>query len=69
MYDKDIDGIVVEGEEGYREARDFMRMIMPSQSKKIQVYREATPLFSSQDRAAGPDLFAGGRRCAQAATW
>ncbi len=45
MYDKDIDGIVVEGEEGYREARDFMRMIMPSQSKKIQVYREATPLF------------------------
>ncbi len=45
MYDKDIDGIFVEGEEGYREARDFMRMIMPSQSKKIQVYREPTPIF------------------------
>jgi ribonuclease E len=45
MFDKDIDAIMVEGEEGYREARDFMRMLMPSQSKKIQVYREPTPLF------------------------
>jgi len=45
MYDKDIDGIIVEGEEGYREARDFMRMLMPSQAKKITAYREATPLF------------------------
>ncbi|MFI4950177.1 MAG: ribonuclease E/G, partial [Caulobacterales bacterium] len=32
MFDKDIDSIEVEGEEGYREARDFMRMIMPSQA-------------------------------------
>ncbi len=45
MYDKDIDSIEVEGEAGYREARDFMRMIMPSQAKKIQPYRDATPLF------------------------
>ncbi|MGZ3370852.1 MAG: Rne/Rng family ribonuclease, partial [Caulobacteraceae bacterium] len=45
MYDKDLDGIVVEGEEGFREARDFMRMIMPSQAKKITAYREPTPLF------------------------
>jgi ribonuclease E len=45
MYDKDIDGIEVEGEEGYREARDFMRMIMPSQAKKIQLYRDAAPIF------------------------
>jgi ribonuclease E len=45
MFDKDLDGIVVEGEAGYREARDFMRMLMPSQSKKIQAYREPTPLF------------------------
>ena len=45
MYDKDLDGIVVEGEEGYREARDFMRMLMPSQAKKITAYREPTPLF------------------------
>ena len=45
LYDKDIDGIWVEGEGGYREARDFMRMLMPSQAKKVQPYREATPLF------------------------
>jgi ribonuclease E len=45
MFDKDIDSIEVEGEEGYREARDFMRMLMPSQAKKIQPYREAAPLF------------------------
>ena len=45
MYDKDLEGIWVEGEGGFREARDFMRMLMPSQSKKIQLYREPTPLF------------------------
>jgi ribonuclease E len=45
MYDKDYDGIYVEGDEGYKEARDFMRMLMPSQSKKIQHYRDALPLF------------------------
>jgi ribonuclease E len=45
MYDKDLDGIIVEGEEGYREAKEFMRMLMPSQAKKIQAYREPTPLF------------------------
>jgi ribonuclease E len=45
MYDKDLDGIVVEGEAGYREAKEFMRMLMPSQAKKITAYREPTPLF------------------------
>jgi ribonuclease E len=45
MYDKDLDGIEVEGEEGYREAKEFMRMLMPSQAKKITAYREPTPLF------------------------
>ena len=45
MYDKDLEGIWVEGEAGFREARDFMRMLMPSQAKKIQLYREPTPLF------------------------
>jgi len=45
MFDKDLEGIWVEGEAGYREARDFMRMIMPSQAKKIIPYRDPTPLF------------------------
>ena len=47
MYDKDLEGIVVEGEHGYREARQFMRMIMPGQSSKITAYREKTPLFTA----------------------
>jgi len=45
MFDKDLDGILVEGEDGYREAKDFMRMIMPSQAKKIQAWRDPSPLF------------------------
>jgi len=45
MFDKDIDTIQVEGDAGYREARDFMRMIMPSQAKKIVQHKEPTPLF------------------------
>ena len=45
LFDKDIDGVWVEGERGFRDARDFMRMLMPSQAKKVQLYREPTPLF------------------------
>jgi ribonuclease E len=45
LYDKDIDGIWVEGDAAYKEARDFMRMLMPAQAKKVQAYREPTPLF------------------------
>jgi ribonuclease E len=45
MYDKELEGIWVEGEAGYREARDFMRMLMPSQAKKVFHYRDPAPLF------------------------
>ena len=45
MFDKDIDEVQVEGEEAYKDARDFMRMLMPSQAKKVMAYREPTPLF------------------------
>jgi ribonuclease E len=45
LYDKDIDEVFVEGEASFKEARDFMRMLMPSQAKKVQLYREPTPLF------------------------
>ncbi len=48
LYNKDIDQILVAGEEGYREAKDFMRMLMPSQSKVVQPYREPTPIFARQ---------------------
>ena len=45
MFDKDFDGVLVEGEDGYKSAKDFMRMIMPSQAKKIQLYKANAPLF------------------------
>jgi ribonuclease E len=45
MFDKDIEGVWVEGEAAFRDARDFMRMLMPSQAKKIQHYSDPTPLF------------------------
>ncbi len=46
LYTKDIDEILVEGEEGYRSAKDFMRMLMPSHARKVKHYRDdAIPLF------------------------
>ncbi|QIE55362.1 Rne/Rng family ribonuclease [Pikeienuella piscinae] len=46
LYGRDIDSILVEGEEAYREAKDYMKMLMPSHAKNVQAHREATPLFS-----------------------
>ncbi|MBB4001658.1 Rne/Rng family ribonuclease [Aurantimonas endophytica] len=48
LYNKDIDQILVAGEGGYREAKDFMRMLMPSQAKAVQPYRDPTPIFARQ---------------------
>ena len=45
LYDKEIDEVLVEGEDAYKEAKAFMRMLMPSHAKKVQHYRDATPLF------------------------
>ena len=47
MFDKDFDGIQVEGVEGFKEARDFMRVLMPSQSRKVHLYQGARPLFAT----------------------
>ncbi len=47
MFDKDFDGIQVEGVEGFKEARDFMRVLMPSQAKKVHLYQGAKPLFAA----------------------
>ncbi|MBW8881478.1 MAG: ribonuclease E/G, partial [Asticcacaulis sp.] len=46
LFDKDFDAVLVEGEDGYKSAKDFMRMIMPSQAKKIQLYKANAPLFA-----------------------
>jgi ribonuclease E len=45
IYNKDIDEVIVEGEEGYRAARTFMKLLMPSHAKKILPYSDAVPLF------------------------
>ncbi|WP_293798791.1 ribonuclease E/G [uncultured Bosea sp.] len=47
LYNKDIDEVHVAGESAYREAKDFMRMLMPSHAKSVKPYREQTPLFAS----------------------
>jgi ribonuclease E len=46
LYNKDIDDIMVAGDGGYREAKDFMKMLMPSHAKSIKAYREQQPLFA-----------------------
>ncbi len=49
LYDKDISKVLVEGEEGYREAKDFMKMLMPSHAKNVQPYKDKLPLFVKND--------------------
>ena len=46
LYHKDIDEIIVEGEAAYREAKDFMRMLMPSHAKNVKLYKDAQPVFA-----------------------
>ncbi|GAB4270317.1 MAG: ribonuclease E/G [Pararhodobacter sp.] len=46
LYNKDIDEVLVEGEAGYRTAKDFMKMIMPSHAKNVKIYQDQMPLFA-----------------------
>ncbi|WP_267426875.1 Rne/Rng family ribonuclease [Methylobacterium sp. GC_Met_2] len=46
LYNKELDEVLVAGEDAYREARDFMRMLMPGQSKVVKPYRDPTPIFA-----------------------
>ncbi len=46
LFGKEVDEAIVSGEDGFREARDFMKMLMPSQVKAIKPHREAQPLFT-----------------------
>jgi ribonuclease E len=45
IYNKDIDEVIVEGEEGYRAAREYMKLLMPSHAKRVQPYSDVVPLF------------------------
>lgn len=46
VYSRDVDDILVDGEEGWRAARDFMRMLMPTHAKKVQLWKDPQPLFA-----------------------
>ncbi len=46
LYSKEIDEIFVDGERGYREAKDYMKMLMPSHAKNVKLYADPQPLFS-----------------------
>jgi ribonuclease E len=46
LYGRDVEEVVVSGEESYREAKDFMRMLMPSHAKNVRLHREPFPIFA-----------------------
>ena len=45
LFNKDVQDVVVEGEAGYRNAKDFMRMLMPTHARNVHHYRDSVPLF------------------------
>ncbi|HLJ04678.1 MAG TPA: Rne/Rng family ribonuclease [Acetobacteraceae bacterium] len=56
VYSRDIDEILVDGEEGWRAAHEFMRMLMPTHAKKVQLWRNGgQPLFSKHQVEAQLD--------------
>ena len=46
LYDKDIDQVIVDGENAYREAKDLAKMLMPSHAKKVQQHKAGSPVFA-----------------------
>ena len=49
MYDEDTNSIIIEGNEGYKKAQNFMKLMMPSHVKKIKKYRDKVPLFFKEN--------------------
>jgi len=45
IYNRDIEEVIVEGEEGYRAAKDFMKLLMPSHARRVKPYSDPVPLF------------------------
>ena len=46
LYNKDVDEVLVAGDEGFREARDFMRLLMPTHVRAVQPYRDSLPIYA-----------------------
>jgi len=49
MYDEETQNIIVEGNEGYQKAKNYMKIMMPKHSKKVKKYREKIPLFFKEN--------------------
>ena len=49
MYDENTQNIIVEGNEGYKKAQNFMKMMMPAHIKKIKKHRDKIPLFFKEN--------------------
>ena len=45
IYNKEIEEVVVEGEEGYKSAKAFMKLLMPSHARRVKAYSDPVPLF------------------------
>ena len=45
IYNKDVDEVIVEGEDGFRHAKDYMRLLMPAHARRVKQYADAVPLF------------------------
>ena len=45
IYNKDIEEVIVEGEDGYKAAKDFMKLLMPSHARRVKQYADAVSLF------------------------
>ncbi|AWW74883.1 ribonuclease E/G [Erythrobacter sp. KY5] len=45
IYNREIEEVVVEGEEGYKSAKAFMKMLMPSHARRVKAYSDPVPLF------------------------
>jgi ribonuclease E len=46
LYNREIDEVLVAGDDAYRDAKDFMRMLMPSHAKNVQPYKDPDPIFT-----------------------
>ena len=56
IYNRDIDEVIVEGEDGYRDARQFMKLLMPSHVRRVKQYVDPVPLFQrygAEDQLVG----------------
>ena len=62
LYTRDTEQILIEGDEGYRTAKSFMKILIPSHTAKVQPYRDRIPLFvryqieSQLDSMYGPEI-------------